>query len=237
MAGDAKFKIRNDLVGLHWDTIPTVNEILTEGTTAEMRNTLRSMGERMKSMPIEDTDVSVNVNADDGCESPGHQVNAINGNAIAVGGSLPVDNGTVTLWYDGTLGFRPAPYYYGAASFTYTVSSASGNAFTTVSVRYAALMLPAEFKWLGEALIAIANGADANKAMGLKCRNQYGPRQLRGKHFLVKDLRRQGMKKEDALSIVARLTYDSKGKPSLRSDPVCKAGDTLKRLLSRRLKK
>ena len=82
----------------------------------------------------EDTAVTINVNANDSFENPGHVITAINGTAIAVGGSVTVANGSVTLNADGTLTFAPATNYNGAASFTYTVSSGGATETATVNV-------------------------------------------------------------------------------------------------------
>ena len=82
----------------------------------------------------EDTLVNINVNANDSFENAGHLVTAINGTAIAVGGSVAVVNGTVTLKADGTLDFTPAANYNGPASFTYTVSSGGVTETATVNV-------------------------------------------------------------------------------------------------------
>jgi hypothetical protein len=80
----------------------------------------------------EDTPVTINVLANDSFENTGRAVTAINGNAIAIGGSVAVTNGSVTLNASGNLVFTPAANYNGTASFTYTVTS--GGATETASV-------------------------------------------------------------------------------------------------------
>ena len=134
-------------VGLHPDTIPTINDELTEGTVVEVREHLRSIGERLKWGNVE-------------------------------------------------------------------------------------LLMPAEYTWLGKALIAIAGGVDANKALRVKGKKKYGPRYILGMPFLIEELRRQGMTKKDATALCARLEYQ-KGKWRLRDDPNDTAGDALEQLLKR----
>jgi len=82
----------------------------------------------------EDTPVNIAVNVNDSFENAGHTITAINGSAIAVGGSVAVANGSVTLLADGTLTFTPAANYNGAASFSYTVSSGGVSETATVNV-------------------------------------------------------------------------------------------------------
>ncbi|KTD77188.1 hypothetical protein Lwor_1889, partial [Legionella worsleiensis] len=71
----------------------------------------------------EDTAVTLDVNANDSFENAGHTITAINGTAIAVGGSVAVANGSVLLNADGTLSFSPAANFNGTTDFTYTVTS------------------------------------------------------------------------------------------------------------------
>ncbi|MDD5373141.1 MAG: Ig-like domain-containing protein, partial [Sulfurimonas sp.] len=82
----------------------------------------------------EDTTVNINVNANDSFENTGHTITAINGTAIAVGGSVSVSNGNVTLKSDGTLDFTPITNYNGSASFNYTVTSGGVNETGSVNV-------------------------------------------------------------------------------------------------------
>ncbi|WP_282705519.1 tandem-95 repeat protein [Legionella moravica] len=82
----------------------------------------------------EDTVVTINVNANDTFENPGHTITAINGTAIAVGGSVAVANGTVLLNANGTLSFTPAANYNGTTSFTYTVTSGGVTETATANV-------------------------------------------------------------------------------------------------------
>ena len=65
-------------------------------------------------------------------------VRDINGVPIAVGGSVAVDGGTVTLNADGTLTFVPLPGFSGTPSFSYTAvdrdgATATGTVSLTVS--------------------------------------------------------------------------------------------------------
>jgi hypothetical protein len=91
----------------------------------------------------EDTTVNINVNTNDSFENVGHTISAINGTAIAVGGSVAITNGTVTLKADGTLDFAPSANYNGPASFTYTVTSGGVQETATVNVTVNAVDDPA----------------------------------------------------------------------------------------------
>ncbi|WP_193787192.1 beta strand repeat-containing protein, partial [Legionella quateirensis] len=82
----------------------------------------------------EDSAVTINVNTNDTFENAGHIITAINGTAIAVGGTVAVDNGTVLLNANGTLNFTPATNYNGSTSFTYTVTSGGVTETATVNV-------------------------------------------------------------------------------------------------------
>ena len=82
----------------------------------------------------EDTPVTINVDANDSFENSGHVITAINGTAIAVGGSVAVANGSVRLNADGTLTFTPTLNYNGSVSFTYTVTSGGVTETATVNV-------------------------------------------------------------------------------------------------------
>ncbi|WP_141693141.1 tandem-95 repeat protein, partial [Thioclava sp. SK-1] len=53
-------------------------------------------------------------------------ITAINSQPITSGGTVAVDNGTVTLNVNGTLTFTPAPDFNGSASFSYTVTDSNG---------------------------------------------------------------------------------------------------------------
>ncbi len=59
-------------------------------------------------------------------------VTEVDGQPIAVGGSVPVTGGTVTLNADGTLRFTANPDFNGAPTFTYTVSDGTVSAQATV---------------------------------------------------------------------------------------------------------
>ncbi|RUR19521.1 tandem-95 repeat protein, partial [Legionella sp. km535] len=82
----------------------------------------------------EDTVVTINANANDTFENPGHIITAINGTAIAVGGSVSVANGSVLLNANGTLSFTPAANYNGSTSFTYTVTSGGVTETATANI-------------------------------------------------------------------------------------------------------
>ncbi|WP_210188456.1 Ig-like domain-containing protein [Methylobacterium sp. 174MFSha1.1] len=57
-------------------------------------------------------------------------ITAIDGQAVAPGGTVAASNGAVTLNPDGTLTFAPAPDASGAVAFTYTVSDGRGGTAT-----------------------------------------------------------------------------------------------------------
>jgi fimbrial isopeptide formation D2 family protein len=61
-------------------------------------------------------------------------VDRVNGQAIGVGGSMVVANGTVTLNADGTFTFTPHPGYVGPIEFIYRVSDGHGG-FAEATVR------------------------------------------------------------------------------------------------------
>ncbi len=82
----------------------------------------------------EDTPANINVNANDTFENAGHTITAVNGTAIASGGTVSVTNGAVTSNVDGTLTFAPSANYNGPASFTYTVTSGGVTETATVHV-------------------------------------------------------------------------------------------------------
>ncbi|WP_238314456.1 Ig-like domain-containing protein, partial [Methylobacterium crusticola] len=79
----------------------------------------------------EDTSIPVPVLAND-ADVDGNllTVTAIDGQAIAVGGSVAVAGGAVTLNADGTLTFAPAADFSGPVSFAYTVSDSQGSTAT-----------------------------------------------------------------------------------------------------------
>ncbi|KTD57407.1 beta strand repeat-containing protein [Legionella shakespearei] len=90
----------------------------------------------------ENTPVTINVNANDSFENPGHTITAIDGTSIAVGDTVVVENGTVTLNADGTLNFAPNPGYFDTISFTYTVTSGGVTETATVNVTVSELFPP-----------------------------------------------------------------------------------------------
>ncbi len=81
----------------------------------------------------EDTPVTLSVLANDSFEGT-PTITSINGVAIAVGGTVAVTNGTVTLNAGGTLTFTPAANYNGPASFTYTVTSGGVTETATAAI-------------------------------------------------------------------------------------------------------
>ncbi|EJN03643.1 Ig-like domain-containing protein [Phyllobacterium sp. YR531] len=87
----------------------------------------------------EDTATIINVNGNDSFENAGHQITAINGLPIAVGGTVAVSNGTVLLNANGTLTFTPNANVNGSASFTYTVTSGGTTETATVDVAITAV--------------------------------------------------------------------------------------------------
>jgi len=88
----------------------------------------------------EDTLVNIKVNANDSFENVGHLITAINGTAIAVGGSVAVPNGSITLKADGTLDFTPASNFNGAVpAFSYTVTSGGVSETANINVTVTAV--------------------------------------------------------------------------------------------------
>ncbi len=87
---------------------------------------------------MEDTLLNIRVNDNDSFENAAHTITAINGTAIATGGTVAVANGSVTLKADGTLDFIPAADYNNTpanpTTFSYTVSSGGVDETATVSV-------------------------------------------------------------------------------------------------------
>ena len=79
----------------------------------------------------EDSSIPIDVLSNDSYEGEGKIVTHINGTAIAVGGTVAVTNGTVTLTTDGKLNFTPVPNYFGTVNFNYTSKSPTGVAETT----------------------------------------------------------------------------------------------------------
>jgi hypothetical protein len=83
----------------------------------------------------EDNAVIINVLAND-TDGNGDALTIakVNGQAIAVGGSVAVTGGTVTLGADGKLTFTPTADFNGSTSFTYTVSDGGLTDTATVNV-------------------------------------------------------------------------------------------------------
>lgn len=65
---------------------------------------------------------------------------AVEGRAIAIGQSVDLDNGTVTLGENGTLTFTPAEGFLGSQSFNYTVADSAGA--TAIGTATASLAAP-----------------------------------------------------------------------------------------------
>ncbi|MFD1692105.1 cadherin-like domain-containing protein [Azotobacter chroococcum] len=81
----------------------------------------------------EDGSVAIDVRANDSDpDGDPLTVTAVDGQAIAEGQTIEVDNGRVTL-SNGQLLFTPAPDYNGPASFEYSVSDGAATATATVS--------------------------------------------------------------------------------------------------------
>jgi hypothetical protein len=71
------------------------------------------------------------------------------------------------------------------------------------------LLSPIESTWLGNALIAIAGGANANKALRVTGKKRNTVVQIAKERYLVKALREQGMTRDEALGVVSRLNWSS----------------------------
>ncbi|MBV7439708.1 retention module-containing protein, partial [Aeromonas sp. sif2416] len=81
----------------------------------------------------EDGTVTINVTGNDtDVDGDRLTINAINGQTIAEGGSVAIDNGTVTL-SNGQLVFTPAPDFNGSISFEYTITDGLHNATAGVT--------------------------------------------------------------------------------------------------------
>jgi VCBS repeat-containing protein len=83
----------------------------------------------------EDTPLNIDVRVGDSdVDGDPLNVTEIDGTAIAVGGSVAVTNGSVTLLADGTLDFTPASNYVGPVNFAYTVSDGSLSDIGNVAI-------------------------------------------------------------------------------------------------------
>ncbi|WP_178130441.1 Ig-like domain-containing protein [Reyranella sp. CPCC 100927] len=82
----------------------------------------------------EDTPATIDVLNNDSFENTGRTIVAINGQAIAVDGSVTVANGTVRLNGDNTLTFSPNLNFNGQITFTYSVASGGDVETATVTV-------------------------------------------------------------------------------------------------------
>ena len=86
-------------------------------------------------------------------------------------------------------------------------------------------------QWLGEALIKIRNGDDPKKAFGLNTKRRYGVQDIKNLRYMVKNLRKQGLTKDEALDVVAHFSYEEMGLVDRdEKDPV----ESLKQLLKRK---
>ncbi|GGG05046.1 hypothetical protein GCM10010924_37040 [Rhizobium wenxiniae] len=90
----------------------------------------------------EDVAVTIPVLANDTFDNPGRAITAINGSAIAVGGTVSVANGTVQLTSGGQLVFTPTLDYNGVTTFQYTVTSGGVTETATVAVAVASINTP-----------------------------------------------------------------------------------------------
>ena len=82
----------------------------------------------------EDTPVTFDVLGNDSdVDGDALAITQIDGNPIAIGGSVNVTGGSITLNTNGTLTFSPASNYNGSPSFTYTVSDGALTSTATVN--------------------------------------------------------------------------------------------------------
>jgi hypothetical protein len=81
----------------------------------------------------EDKPIDIDVLGNDSFEDAEHAITAIDGTAIASGGSVAVANGTVTLNANGSLRFAPTAEFHGTQNFSYTVTA--GGVSETANVR------------------------------------------------------------------------------------------------------
>ena len=115
--------------------VPVVSYVVNDGSTS-VTSTLSVNVTAINDVPVAQPDrgtyvpgnpVTIDVLANDS-DSDGDplSVRAVNGVAIAVGGSVVVEGGRVTLNDDGTLTFTPDTGFTGAARFNYTVADSAG---------------------------------------------------------------------------------------------------------------
>ncbi|WP_156356153.1 Ig-like domain-containing protein [Sphingomonas sp. Leaf22] len=83
---------------------------------------------------------------------------AVEGRAIAIGQSVDVTNGTVTLGENGTLTFTPATDFFGSQSFSYTVADSAGA--TAIGTATASLDVPLLMVSAEQLDFAITRAAD-----------------------------------------------------------------------------
>lgn len=86
-------------------------------------------------------------------------------------------------------------------------------------------------RWLGEALVAIADGKDPKTALRLNNKKKYGVHHLTALGHMVTSA--QEVSKEEALSFTARFDPVT---GTLKDDPDSKAAERLRKLLGRRTK-
>ncbi len=105
-------------------------------TTTTVNVTVTPVADITDDVAITDknTPVSISVPDNDDFEDANRLITHVGGQAIAVGGSVAVDKGMVTLQSDGSLIFAPATGWAGVTSFAYTVTSGGVTETTTVKV-------------------------------------------------------------------------------------------------------
>ncbi|WP_417840883.1 cadherin-like domain-containing protein [Terasakiella sp.] len=83
---------------------------------------------------LEDNAVTFNpLGNDSDVDGDSLSITQINGQNIEAGGSVELDNGTLTLNEDGTVTFNPDQHYAGTQDFTYTVSDGQGGVTTATA--------------------------------------------------------------------------------------------------------
>ncbi|MGL4395936.1 MAG: Ig-like domain-containing protein, partial [Hyphomicrobium sp.] len=127
---------------VNWNGTPSFTYTVSDGaltSTANVSGTVTVVNDA----PIaaadsfttaEDTAITFDVRGNDGdVDSAALTITAINGTAIASGGSVAITGGSVTLNANGTLTFTPNANWNGTPSFTYTVSDGALTSTANVS--------------------------------------------------------------------------------------------------------
>lgn len=96
---------------------------------------------------------------------------------------------------------------------------------------HAGQLSPVCARWLGEALVAIANGKNPKSALRLNNKKRYGVHHLIALEHMADSPR--NVTREVALSVTARFDPATN---TLKDDPDGKAGERLRKLLARRTK-